>query len=81
MANTTMSHLQLERAAGHGHRAAAARGVGLAQFHALAAHGAHVVVGVAQQFERAGQPVEIDTFLLRVVDLLGPRRRFGCVRR
>src|SRR5436190_2120720 len=69
--------LELERAAGHRQRAPASGGVGLAELHLLAAHRAHVAAGVADQLERAGQPVELDAFLHRVMDLLDARRRLG----
>jgi hypothetical protein len=68
--------VHLEAAVRHGHRAAPARGVGLAQLHAFAADRAHVVPVVGQQVDGRREPVELDTFLLRVVDFLGPRRRF-----
>ena len=69
--------LELELAAGHRHRAAAARRVGLAQLHPLAAHAAHALLAVVEHLDRAGQPVELDAFLAGVMDLLGPRRRLG----
>ena len=68
--------LELEFAARHDHRTTASGFVGLAEFHPHAAQRADPVAGVAEDLDRGGQPVEVDPFLLGVMDLLDPRRRF-----
>ena len=81
IANTTSSHLEIVLAAGDRHRAAAARIVRLAQFHAHAAHAAHAALAVVEKFDRVGQPVELDALFFGVVDFFGARRRLGRERR
>ena len=69
--------LEFELAAGDRHRAAAARFVRLAEFHANAPHPAHVALAVVQDLDRVGEPVEFDAFLLRVVHFFDAARALG----
>jgi hypothetical protein len=49
--------------------------VGLAEHHPDAAHAPHVPVVVAEQLDRAHEPLELDALLLGVMDFLGAGRR------
>src|SRR5512138_3571710 len=68
---------ELELAALHRQRAAAAGLVGLAELHPDAAQRADIAFAVVQDPDRIGEPVELDALLLSVMELFRARRALG----
>ena len=77
MAQTDASIGMTELGARDLDRAAAARGVGLAQLHAQALDLGEPAALVADEAHGQGEEVEDDALLLGVLDLLGARRQLG----